>query len=238
MSYSLIEISEKNKELLEKLLMQSSIVFHIDINEFDLHIKMFQEKYGLIDESVIYHFTGDVYNKCFNIPEPNKKDIKASYIAIPVDYLDKNKCLTELMKTDESSISTKLFKDMVDEDLGAIANLNYNLVNINYKNKNKLFKELYEGSAMTVQGMLLEELNLYVNLFKEKCGLHNNCTIYHFTGNVYNNHYHLTGSNRLPGNLNCIAIKINEMDNCMGVRPLIRWFDDIVDNDLWRERNK
>lgn len=236
MNYNLIEISEKNQELLNELLVQPSLVF-LNI-EVDSYIDLFKEKYGLIDKSIVYHFTGDLYNKYFNIPEPNKKGTDTSCIVIPVDYLDKNKCLVELMKTDESSMPVKLFKDMVDEDLGAVANLNYNLVNINYKNKNKIFKELYEGSAMTVQGMLLEELNLYVNLFKEKCGLHNNCTIYHFTGNVYNNHYHLTGPNRLPEHLNCISIKLDEMDNYMGVRPLIRWFDDIVDNDLWRERGK
>lgn len=114
--------------------------------------------------------------------------------------------------------------------------MKYELIELNDSNKEELFNKLYEGSAMTVQGMKMEELQLYVDLFKDKCGLHDNCKIYHFLGKIYNDHYKLTGDNRLPDDLNCISIELNDMDNCMGCRQMIRWFDDIVDNDLRRER--
>lgn len=114
--------------------------------------------------------------------------------------------------------------------------MKYNVIEINNNNSKELFKKLYDGSAMTVQGMMMSELDKYIEYFKETCGLHDNCNVYHFTGEVYNDCYNLTGDNRYPNDLNCISIELGDLDNCMGARQMIRWFDDIVDNDLRREK--
>ena len=113
--------------------------------------------------------------------------------------------------------------------------MKYIVIEVNESNRKEIFEKLYNGSAMTVQGMIFDELPLYINHFKENCGLHDNINVYHFLGKQYNDHYELTGKNRLPNELNCISIELDDMDNCMGARQLIRWFDDIVDNDLRRE---
>lgn len=112
--------------------------------------------------------------------------------------------------------------------------MDYEVVEITKDNCNEIFEQLYEGSAMTVQGLIMDELDKYVEYFKEKCGLHDNIKIYHYLGKVYNDHYHLTGKNRYPAKLNNISIMLDDMDNCMGARMMIRWFDDIVSNDVRR----
>ena len=99
-----------------------------------------------------------------------------------------------------------------------------------------LFEELYEHSAMTVQGYIPAELDLYIAHFKEKCGLHEDAIIYIFKGPVYNEYYGMKGDNKYPENFNMFSIKLSDMDNCMGAREMIRWFDDIVDNDKYYNR--
>lgn len=113
--------------------------------------------------------------------------------------------------------------------------MNYKVIEVTKDNCQEIFDKLYEGSAMTVQGLKMEELDKYIDLFKKNVGLHDNCTVYHYTGKVYNDYYKLTGKNRYPAKLDNISIMLNGMDNCMGCRFMIRWFDDIVSNDIRRE---
>lgn len=108
---------------------------------------------------------------------------------------------------------------------------NYTVVEVTKDNCKEIFDMLYEGSAMTVQGLMMEELDKYIEFFKENCGLHDGCTVYHYVGKVYNDYYKTTGKKRYPAKLNNISIKLDDMDNCMGARFMIRWFDDIVAND-------
>lgn len=114
--------------------------------------------------------------------------------------------------------------------------MNYEVVEITNENRQEIFDKLYANSAMTVQGLKMEELDKYIEFFKEKCGLHDNIKIYHYLGKTYNDYYQTTGKNRYPAKLNNISIMLDDMDNCMGCRFMIRWFDDIVDNDLRREK--
>lgn len=116
--------------------------------------------------------------------------------------------------------------------------MNYILIEVKKENQEEIFKSLYDGSAMTVTGLLMEELQLYLEHFKKTCGLIENCTIYHFTGETYNNYFNLSGKNKYNNELNFISIPLKYLKNCMGARNMIRWFDDIVNNDLSREERE
>lgn len=110
---------------------------------------------------------------------------------------------------------------------------------ITKENVTQCFNELYDTSAMTVQGYIPSELDLYINHFKDVCGLHDDATLYLFDGKTYNDFYGMEGDCRYPDDLHMFSIKLDDMDNCMGARALVRWFDDIVDNDKWHnEENK
>lgn len=113
-----------------------------------------------------------------------------------------------------------------------------NIIEVNKENCKEIFKKLYDGSAMTVTGIIMDELNQYIDVFKEKCGLHDDFKIYHFTGKIYNDFYKMKDDNRYPADLDFISIELSDMDNYMGVRPMIRWFDDIVENDKSRNRKR
>ena len=87
--------------------------------------------------------------------------------------------------------------------------MTYKVIEITKDNCQEMFDKLYEGSAMTVQGLKMEELDKYIEFFKENCGLHDGCTIYHYTSKVYNDYYKLTGKNRYPAKLNNISIMLD-----------------------------
>ena len=60
-------------------------------------------------------------------------------------------------------------------------------------------------------------------------------TYYIYLGSQVNDYYRLTGDNAYPKDLNFLTIK-----NYYGKKLQVgaRWFDDIVDNNLRRERLK
>lgn len=44
-----------------------------------------------------------------------------------------------------------------------------NIIEVNKENCKEIFKKLYDGSAMTVTGIIMDELNQYIDVFKERC---------------------------------------------------------------------
>lgn len=45
--------------------------------------------------------------------------------------------------------------------------MNYKVIEVTKDNCQEIFDKLYEGSAMTVQGLKMEELDKYIDLFKK-----------------------------------------------------------------------
>lgn len=105
--------------------------------------------------------------------------------------------------------------------------------------------ELYNGSALTFEGVSLdkESINGLVEWLKEHSEISNPLPIYVIKGKFMNESYNLTGNNKYNEDLNIISIKlsdIKQVDAIIIPRFQVggRWFDDIVDNNESREKNK
>lgn len=100
-------------------------------------------------------------------------------------------------------------------------------------------QELYEDSALTIEGLAEESIPDLLDWIKQFVHLKSE-TVYVIKGEIMNIHYHLTGSNAYPDDLNIVSVKLSDMEN---PEPIFlprfniggRWFDDIVDNNSRRE---
>lgn len=118
------------------------------------------------------------------------------------------------------------------------------ITKIEVSTKDKL-NELYNSSALTFIGISDDEksLNDMVRWLKRKTEISNPLPIHIIKGKVMNEIYKLTGSNAYRNNLTLIAIKTEDIKN-IGVMAIARfevdgkWFDDIVNNNLEKEKIK
>ena len=102
------------------------------------------------------------------------------------------------------------------------------------------FKELYDNSALTFEGLDSSEKNLNdMYSFLEQHGLKKR-ECYIISGAEMNKHYHLTDSNAYPDDISIVCIKLENFDSSMVMNARFssggRWFDDIVDNNRARQR--
>lgn len=119
-------------------------------------------------------------------------------------------------------------------------------MNIIYTENKAQLDRLYNDSAMTFEGLNLDEQNL--NALKEfvadcGAGLKPDAPVYVTTGKVMNSSYSITGTNAYPDDLNIVSIMLADMENALAVAIPMRmyggrWFDDIVDNNARREEAK
>ena len=101
------------------------------------------------------------------------------------------------------------------------------IINVNTK---KQFDFLYKNWAMTWEGLAEES---FEEALKE-CG-GENAKGYLIKGKDMNDHYHLTGTNAYPDDLNIFAIyPFKGLAMMYGAR----WFTDIVDNNTRREKSR
>ena len=91
-------------------------------------------------------------------------------------------------------------------------------------------KELYDSSAMTWEGL---DSNDFGEALKEVSQQGVDGTGYVTTGKVMNKLTKLTGSNRYPDDLNIFSIKDSKG---LAISWGARWMDDIIDNNLSREK--
>ena len=96
--------------------------------------------------------------------------------------------------------------------------------------------ELYDNSALTIEGLDLDSINDYANYLDSVCGLKPNATFYVIYGYEMNNFYTLHGKVAYPGDIHIVSIKLNDLvnpDKIITKRFEFggRWFDDIVDNN-------
>lgn len=114
-----------------------------------------------------------------------------------------------------------------------------NIVNCEFND----LDELYEKSALTFEGTIVddENLNWLIEWFEE-----HNCKMlkenfYVISGRQMNQKYHLTGSNAYPDSLTILCVKLEDLSSVKNiVIPRFelngRWFNDVVDNNLRREK--
>lgn len=99
--------------------------------------------------------------------------------------------------------------------------------------------ELYENSALTLEGLSLDSLDDYANYLDEVCGLKDGAVFHIIDGNEMNNFYCLYGNAAYPDDLRIVAIKLDDLVNPNAIILKRfefggRWFDDVVDNNARR----
>lgn len=101
------------------------------------------------------------------------------------------------------------------------------IINVNTKEQ---FDFLYDNWAMTWEGLAEESFEEAL----EECG-GENAKGYLIKGKDMNAHYHLTGTNAYPDDLNIFAIyPFKGLAMMYGAR----WFTDVVDNNTRREKSR
>lgn len=110
-----------------------------------------------------------------------------------------------------------------------------------------LFEKLYNGSAFTFEGLgfdSFDELKDQINeiLEQENIGRVKSENFFTYKGKDMNDYYLLTGSNRYPDDLTFVSFLNDGLDigrlAMFKIRIGARWYDDIVSNNLARERCK
>ena len=109
----------------------------------------------------------------------------------------------------------------------------------------KTLDELYEGSALTIEGLSAEDESLgklaewvkNLTAFKRE-------DFYIIEGRTMNREYNLTGTNAYPEtDCTLVCIKLSDLEKPLALTiPRFqvggRWFDDVVDNNARREAEK
>ena len=103
---------------------------------------------------------------------------------------------------------------------------------------------LYIYSALTWEGLVTTEdsLSQVSDWLKSKDALTSEPSFYVITGKFMSDYYKLTGTNRYPDDLNIVCVD----PKCINLGKVIfarfesggRWFNDIVDNNEYREEEK
>ena len=116
--------------------------------------------------------------------------------------------------------------------------MRYNIIDC----KESDLKDLYDGSALTFEGISIDDSNLewLVNWLKEHDCEMKQPDFYVIKGKLMNKVYHLTGDNAYKDSLNILCIKLSDLSNVAAiVIPRFeiegRWFDDVVDDNARRE---
>ena len=108
----------------------------------------------------------------------------------------------------------------------------------------EVLDELYNDSTLTIIGLVDDDENLqdFLNWVKEFTPIINE-NVYIIKGKIMNSFYHLSGSNRYKDDLTIVCVKLSDLKNSNAiVIPRFsvggRWFDDVVDNNKRREKEK
>lgn len=106
------------------------------------------------------------------------------------------------------------------------------------KNDGTMFKNLYESSALTLEGLAESSFGDFEEWLKSQ-GATEPVKLIVTSGKQMSDYYKLTGCNRYPDDLNIVSVDSSCLDlsNVIFSRFNIgaRRFDDIVDNNLRRQ---
>ena len=99
-----------------------------------------------------------------------------------------------------------------------------------------IFDELYNNSALTLEGLDLDSLDDYAKYLDGICGLKDGAVFHIISGNKMNDFYCLSGKAEYPDDLHIVAIKLDDLVNPSAIVMKRfsfggRWFDDVVDNN-------
>lgn len=102
--------------------------------------------------------------------------------------------------------------------------------------------ELYADSSFCVEGVAIESFNAFCEWVDKHGGLKKR-SLWAITGVLMNEVYKLTGSNAYPDDTLLVCIKLKDIKDIKKLaleRTEIggRWFDDIVDNNAWKQRKQ
>lgn len=102
-------------------------------------------------------------------------------------------------------------------------------------NTMELLDELYNDSALTIEGLSKESISDYLNWIKENAGLKSE-TAYVISGGFMNASYNLFGNNAYPEDLTIVSVKLADIEKVSAIilkrfSVGARWFSDIVDNN-------
>lgn len=111
---------------------------------------------------------------------------------------------------------------------------------VNTEITSSLCEELYDDSALTLEGLDLDSLDDYAKYLDEECGLEENAVFHVIDGYTMNDLYDLSDSNAYPDDLHIVVIKLSDLikPNSIIMKRFNfggRWFDDVVDNNARRE---
>lgn len=118
--------------------------------------------------------------------------------------------------------------------------MNANVINVTESNQ---FEYLYNDSALTIEGLTEETINDFVDWVNELSGFNSEeVDVYLIKGKEMNKYYGLTGNNAYPDDLSIVSIPLSIMSNYSSIviprfQIGARWFDDIVENNKYREEN-
>jgi hypothetical protein len=106
-----------------------------------------------------------------------------------------------------------------------------------------MFETAYFGSYYTIIGVNdYEDFKRGYTRELQDCGIGTPQKFIEFTGKEMNEHYHLTGDNRYKDDLHFLAFSLDGLDVAkLSLFRLLwddKWFDDMVDNNSRREREK
>jgi len=111
-------------------------------------------------------------------------------------------------------------------------------------NDSATLKELYDENALTWEGLNTtdENLNRMIDWIKQYTPLKKE-DVYIINGSLMNTTYGLTGENSYNDDIHIVCVKLNDMVDFNKITlPRFdvggRWFDDIVDNNERREKEK
>lgn len=144
----------------------------------------------------------------------------------------------------ESKEKVKLLEELIDDVRNNEKSKEQVINKILVTSKEQL-DELYNSSALTLVGLENSDecINQFVDWIKEYSEVSNPLNIYIISGNTMNKQYNLTGNNRYDNDLTIVSIKNQDIKQLMRVViPRLEiggcWFDDIVNNNIWREQEK
>lgn len=113
-------------------------------------------------------------------------------------------------------------------------------IKINQVTTKEVLDELYNDSALTIEGLNVQSIEPFMNWVEETAGLKQK-VVYVIYGKVMNTMYGLTEDNAYPDDLRIVAVKLSDMVDpeamIMGRFEVYgaRWFSDVVDNNAREE---
>lgn len=182
--------------------------------------------------------------EALDVNRKRNKGLKASISRIKseIENIDKE---NESCADEEKSKKLIDKRDDLVKRLEQLEKMNESSTNKDYElieAKEEDLDKLYDNSAFTFEGFRVDDENLtkLVNFLKKNTDVILPIKIYRISGEMMNSKYGLTEDNAYPNDLNIVSLPLTNWKK-LGNLPSYkiqmdaRWFDDIVDNNAYRQ---